>query len=223
MALMSRRNWPIRSRMRRRSVSVLVSPGPRRPTPPPLPPARPPPAVTSAHPSRASRGDMYSIRPATPGHLPSLGMLGKMSRISAVRSITLNLHSLLQAVNCAGDSSPSQMTVGAVATITSRVRPLCPKRCRSTGRAWPTLDESLRALGAGGFGNAANSAERGCQPRCPRPHSRNTTLSSWRYLGDVGDGRRPGNRRSADLSSECETHTRGLGVKVEKTVWGGSG
>ncbi|COX73471.1 Uncharacterised protein [Mycobacterium tuberculosis] len=61
MALMSRRNLAIRSRMRRRSVSILVSPGPRRPTPPPLPPARPPACRDIDSPQPRSRGSMYSI------------------------------------------------------------------------------------------------------------------------------------------------------------------
>ncbi|COY75228.1 Uncharacterised protein [Mycobacterium tuberculosis] len=52
----------------------------------------------------------------------------KMSRISAVRSITLTCTAFSKAVNCAGDSSPSQMTVSApVATITSRSSAALPE------------------------------------------------------------------------------------------------
>src|SRR5699024_361963 len=58
--LISRRNLAIRSRMRRRSVSIFVSPGPRRPTPPLLP-ARPPACRDKDSPQPRSRGSMYSI------------------------------------------------------------------------------------------------------------------------------------------------------------------
>src|ERR1700759_5046973 len=60
MSLISRRSLDIRSRMRRRSVSILVSPGPRVPTPPPLPPA-PPPCRDIDSPQPRSLGSMYSI------------------------------------------------------------------------------------------------------------------------------------------------------------------
>ena len=66
---------------------------------------------------------MYSIWASDTCALPSrlVACWAKMSRISAVRSMTLTLTAFSSAVSCAGDSSPSQMTVSApVASTTSR-------------------------------------------------------------------------------------------------------
>ncbi len=66
---------------------------------------------------------MYSIWASATCALPSrlVACWAKMSRISAVRSMTLTLTAFSSAVSWAGLSSPSQITVSApVATTTSR-------------------------------------------------------------------------------------------------------
>ena len=66
---------------------------------------------------------MYSICASVTCALPSrlVACWAKMSRISAVRSMTLTLTAFSSAVSWAGLSSPSQMTVSApVARTTSR-------------------------------------------------------------------------------------------------------
>ncbi|SLH25255.1 Uncharacterised protein [Mycobacteroides abscessus subsp. abscessus] len=126
---MSRRSFAMRSRMRRRSVSIFVSPGPRRPTPPLLP-ARPPACRDIDSPQPRSRGSMYSICASETCALPSLEVAcwAKMSRISAVRSMTLTLTTFSSAVSCAGVSSPSQITVSApVSSTTARSSSALPE------------------------------------------------------------------------------------------------
>lgn len=66
---------------------------------------------------------MYSICASDTCALPSrlVACWAKMSRISAVRSMTFTLTAFSNALSCAGDNSPSQITVSApVAVTTSR-------------------------------------------------------------------------------------------------------
>ena len=66
---------------------------------------------------------MYSICASDTWALPSrlVACWAKMSRISAVRSMTLTLTAFSSALSWPGDSSPSQMTVSApVASTISR-------------------------------------------------------------------------------------------------------
>src|SRR5215218_4017451 len=92
MPTISRRSLDTRARIRRRSVSIFVSPGPRVPMPPP-PATRPPACRDSDSPQPRSRGSMYCICASSTWALPSrlLACWAKMSRISAVRSTTLTL------------------------------------------------------------------------------------------------------------------------------------
>jgi hypothetical protein len=119
MSLISRRSLDIRSRIRRRSVSILVSPGPRVPTPPLLPPA-PPPWRDIDSPQPRSLGSMYCICANATCALPSADVAcwAKMSRIRAVRSTTFTLTAFSSALSWPGVSSPSQITVSAPVDVT---------------------------------------------------------------------------------------------------------
>ena len=115
----SPRSFDIRVRIRRRSVSILVSPGPRVPIPPP-PATRPPACRDSDSPQPRSRGSMYCSCASSTCVLPSrlLACWAKMSRISAVRSITLTLTTPSSRRSWLGLSSPSQITVSAAVAAT---------------------------------------------------------------------------------------------------------
>ena len=97
----------MRARSRRRSVSSLVSPGPRVPIPPP-PATRPPACRDSDSPQPRSRGSMYCSWASSTWALPSRlrACWAKMSRISAVRSMTLT---------CTTPSSRPQLARGELA------------------------------------------------------------------------------------------------------------
>ncbi|CAM5244391.1 hypothetical protein SVIOM342S_00731 [Streptomyces violaceorubidus] len=127
ISAISRRIFAIFSRIRRRSVSILVSPGPRVARPPPLPP---PICRDSDWPQPRSLGSMYCICASATCALPSrdLACWAKMSRIRAVRSMTLTLTTSSRWISCPGLSSPSQMTVSApVSRTTSRSSSALPE------------------------------------------------------------------------------------------------
>ena len=90
----SSRSSEIRPRIRRRSISSFVSPGPRTPIAPPTPPApalRVPPACwESSTPRPLKRGKRYSSWANSTCKRPSRvrACWAKISRMSAVRSIT---------------------------------------------------------------------------------------------------------------------------------------
>ena len=94
----------MRSRMRRRSVSSLVSPGPRVPMPPP--------SRDSAADAPTSRGNRYRNCASSTCSLPSRvrARRAKMSRMSWVRSMTRRCRIFSMLRSCAGDSSLSKMT-----------------------------------------------------------------------------------------------------------------
>ena len=119
MPASSRRSFAVRARIRRRSVSILVSPGPRVPMPPP-PATRPPACRDSDSPQPRSLGSMYSSWASSTCALPSLlrACWAKMSRISAVRSITFTRTTPSRRRSWLGLSSPSQITVSAPASVT---------------------------------------------------------------------------------------------------------
>ena len=164
MSLISRRSLDIRSRIRRRSVSILVSPGPRVPTPPPLPPA-PPPWRDIDSPQPRSRGSMYSICAKATCALPSaeVACWAKMSRISAVRSMTLTLTTFSSAFSCAGSQlAVADDGVGAgrqddVAQLRGLARADVGGR---VGFVAP-LDQALEHLGARGLGQRRELGEAG--------------------------------------------------------------
>ena len=125
----SRRNFAIRSRIRRRSVSIFVSPGradPRRRCCPPV--HRP--GATSTDPSHEVAGACTPSAPTRPAPYPSrlVACWANMSGMRAVRSITLTLTTFSGAVSWAGVSSPSAITVSApVATTISRSSSALPE------------------------------------------------------------------------------------------------
>src|ERR1700733_7388209 len=116
----SRRSLVMRDRIRRRSVSIFVSPGPRVPIPPP-PATRPPACRDSVSPQPRSRGSRYCSCASSTWALPSLlrACWAKMSRISAVRSTTLTRTMPSSLRSWLAASSPSQMTVSAPVDVTS--------------------------------------------------------------------------------------------------------
>ena len=150
--MISRLSREMRVRIRRRSVSILVSPGPRRPTPPPAPPPRPLPPVCrdSASPQPRRRGRKYCSWASSTWALPSwlLACWAKMSRISAVRSMTLTLIRCSSVRSWHGDSSPSQITVSAPVATHHRAQLLDLAAADEGGRVGPAapLDQPVEHL-----------------------------------------------------------------------------
>ena len=97
ISAISRRNLAILSRIRRRSVSIFVSPGPRPPIPAP-PAARPPTWRESESPQPRSLGSKYAICANSTCALPSLLLAcwAKISKIRAVRSTTFTFNLSVQ-------------------------------------------------------------------------------------------------------------------------------
>ena len=95
----------MRWRMRRRSVSSLVSPGPRVPMPPP--------SRDSASLDPASRGSRYCSCASSTCSCPSCvrARRAKMSRISSVRSMTRRPQTFSRLRACAGVRSLSTITM----------------------------------------------------------------------------------------------------------------
>src|SRR5229473_3373531 len=118
----------MRARSRRRSVSSLVSPGPRVPMPPP-PATRPPACRDSDSPQPRSLGSMYCSWASSTWTLPSRlrACWAKMSRISAVRSMTLT---------CTTPSSrrSSRSEFSALARLPSSHTPISTTRSRRSAR-----------------------------------------------------------------------------------------
>ncbi len=142
--------------MRRRSVSIFVSPGPRRPTPPPLPPARPPACRDIDSPQPRSLGSMYSICASETCALPSrlVACWAKMSRISAVRSIDLDLDRLLQRVELRGAQfavADHGVGTGGHHDLAQLLRLAGADVGRRVGLV-AALDEALEHFGACGLG-----------------------------------------------------------------------
>ena len=113
---MSSRKSAIRLRMRRRSISSFVSPGPRTPIAPPTPAApalRVPPACwENATPRPVRRGRRYSNWASSTCNRPSRvrACCAKMSNIKAVRSMTRALSIFSRLRCCEGDNSSSKIT-----------------------------------------------------------------------------------------------------------------
>ena len=119
--LICARSLAIRVLMRRRSSSILVSPGPRLPIPAPAPPTWPPACllIDSPHPRR--RGRRYWSCASSTCALPSrvFACWEKMSKMTAVLSITLTLTTSSRARRCEGASSVSATTVSAPTSLTT--------------------------------------------------------------------------------------------------------
>ena len=160
---MSRRSLDMRLRMRRRSSSIFVSPGPRPPIPTP-PAARPPTCRDRASPHPRRRGSRYDSWASSTCALPSRerACWAKMSRIRAVRSITLTLSLSSSWRSWPGESSPSQITVSASAARTASPSSVTlpePMKVAGSGRLrrWINAVEHLRA---GGLGEAGQLGQR---------------------------------------------------------------
>ena len=99
-----RRSCAMRSRTRRRSTSSCVSPGPRVPTPPPR-------RDRWVH-CRVRRGRRYWSCASSTCILPSRlrARCAKMSRMSALRSMTLHESAFSRLRCCAGESASSKTT-----------------------------------------------------------------------------------------------------------------
>ena len=131
ISLISLRNLDILSLILRRSVSILVSPGPR----PPIPPV-PPDCRDKDSPQPRNRGNIYDIWANSTCALPSrlFACCAKISKINAVRSTTLTLTFCSRVRSCAGDNSPSQITVSApVATTAWRTSVTFPEPIKVAG------------------------------------------------------------------------------------------
>ncbi len=139
----------MRVAMRRRSVSSLVSPGPRVPMPPPR--------RESAWPCPESRGSMYFNCASSTCRRPSAvrARRAKISRINCVRSMTLIPIALSRLRCCVGVRSWSTISTSALVRLRQFLQFLQPCRVRA---AWPhrrraapgkTSADNLRA-GAGG-------------------------------------------------------------------------
>ena len=106
----ARPSVPIRRRIRRRSVSSCVSPGPRVPIPPP--------SRDKATPAPTNRGSRYSSCASSTCNLPSrvLARVAKMSRMSCVRSSTRRSSTRSRLRSCAGLSSLLKITRSTTAS-----------------------------------------------------------------------------------------------------------
>ncbi len=142
--------------MRRRSVSSLVSPGPRVPMPPP--------SRESAVPAPTRRGSRYFNCASSTWSLPSRvrARAAKMSRMSCVRSSTFRPTASVIWRSCDGESSLSKTTtstsVSAHDSASGFIFPDPRKVAESGfGRSCSTRSTTLRA---GGIGEAGQFIER---------------------------------------------------------------
>ena len=206
----SRRSLAIRVRIRRRSSSILVSPGPREPIP--APPATRPPAwrdIDSPQPRR--RGSRYSSWASSTCALPSrdLACWAKMSRIRAVRSTTLTLTTSSRLRRWDGLSSPSTTTVSAPVSATMSPSSAAlpePRNVAASGlsrgwmRASSTWDPAVSASAA----SSAIDTSASCGSReVDRPASTTRSRRSCRYSTSV---------TSCELGRQAGDPSQGLAV-----------
>ncbi len=212
MDFSSRRSLAILVLIRRRSVSILVSPGPRPPIPPPAAPTRPPAWRDRLPPQPRSRCFMYCSWASSTWALPSLlfACWAKMSRISAVRSTTLTLSLSSRLRSCAGASSPSAITVSAPSDATRlRRSDTLPEPMKVAGsgflRRWITPSSTSEpAVSASSFSSASEFSASSALPSVQTPTSSTRSSSSLRYstsLMSVSSVDMPTTRRSAWRSS----------------------
>src|SRR6266542_4047958 len=220
MPAMSRLRREIRVLMRLRSVSSFVSPGPRRPIPPPWEPTRPPACRLIASPQPRSRGSRYCSWASSTCALPSLLLAcwAKMSRISAVRSMTLTLTSASSVRSWLGESSPSQMTVSAaVASTTSRSSPTLPRPMYVDGsgrlRRWISPSSTCEpAVSARAASSANELSASTAVPSVQTPTRTTRSSRSWRYSTSemsASSVDRPATRRRARRSSSSRSPAEG--------------
>ena len=154
----------MRWRMRRRSVSSFVSPGPRVPMPPP--------SRDSAVLDPTSRGSRYFSCASSTCSLPSRvrARRAKMSRISCVRSRTLRSSAFSRLRSCAGRQlvvEDDDVDVELVA---------------ATGRASSTLPLPRKVAGSG-LGRSCSTRSTTSAPAAdarPASSSRECSGSNWR-------------------------------------------
>ena len=211
MPAISLRSLLTRERIRRRSVSIFVSPGPRVPMPPP-PATRPPACRDSDSPQPRSRGSMYCIWASSTCALPSrlLACWAKMSRISAVRSTTLTLSTFSSWLSWPGVSSPSQITVSApLAATMSRISLALPEptyvAASGRSRRWLTASStSDPAVSARAASSARDRSASAWVPSVHTPTSTTRSRRSCRYSTSVTSASSvdsPATRRSAPRAS----------------------
>ena len=145
----------MRTRMRRRSASSLVSPGPLVPMPPP---SRDSASLDSDQP----RQQVLQLRQLDLQlAFARAGAPAKMSRISCVRSTTLRSSRLFSSRSCAGDSSLSKMTRSTSASARG-VRQHLDLAAAEEGRRigpGPILQHAQHHARARGVGEAAELFE----------------------------------------------------------------
>ena len=143
-------------RMRRRSVSSFVSPGPLVPMPPP--------SRDSAAPAPTSRGSRYLSCASSTCSLPSRvrARRAKMSRISCVRSMTFRPTIFSISRSCAGVSSVSNTTTSTPVSAHDAASTSIFPRAQIGGgiRLRPLLQHAQHDLRAGGFGESGELLER---------------------------------------------------------------
>ena len=208
MSLSSRRIFAIWSRMRRRSISIFVSPAPRVPMPPACR------DIASPQPRR--RGSRYCNCASVTCALPSFerACWAKMSRINHVRSTTFTFSRSSRVRNCDGVRSPSQITVSArFATTASRSSITLPepmnvdgsgasRRCTS---ASSTLDPAVSARRASSVIERSTSS---ADPSVQTPTSTTRSRRTCRYSASLMSSssvERPSTRRSAWRSESSKS------------------
>ena len=179
--------------MRRRSSSIFVSPGPREPMPAPAPPTWPPAWRDIDSPQPRSRGSRYSSCASSTCALPSrlLACWLKMSRMTAVRSMTLTFTTSSSARRWLGASSVSAITVSAPSAATtcrsSSALPLpryvlgsgCGRRCRSPSST------RAPAVSARAASSRIEFSASSCEPCEYTPMSTTFSSRSCRYSTSV--------------------------------------
>ena len=199
----------MRMRMRRRSASSLVSPGPRVPMPPP--------SRDSARPAPTSRGSRYFSCANSTWRLPSRvrARLAKMSRMSCVRSITLRSSRLVTSRSCAGDNSLSKMTTStsasAAARASSSILPL-PRNVAGSGLGRSCRTRKTTCAPAASASPPSSSSECSASTRRAPPVTRPTsaarsTNTGRRFSHCHFDSHRVPtyNRRSACMNAESSS------------------
>ena len=147
----------MRVRMRRRSVSSLVSPGPRVPMPPPR--------RDSAAPAPTRRGSRYFSWASSTCSLPSRvrARRAKMSRMSWVRSMTFRSSASSRWRSCAGrqlvvEDRRRRRRISAQEAASVSTLP-APRNVEGSGFG-PLLQHPQHHVGARGLGQAGELVER---------------------------------------------------------------
>ena len=180
----ARPSVPIRRRIRRRSVSSFVSPGPRVPIPPP--------SRDKAMPAPTNRGSRYLSCASSTCNFPSrvLAREAKMSRMSCVRSSTRRSSVRSRLRSCPGLNSLLKITRSAPASShASASIATLPRPSNSAGsgrrRSCNTCNTTVTPAAAA----RPRSSSRECSTSTGRsmPNARPTTAAHSR-AGDSRDG-----------------------------------